>query len=118
MQAEERAHPGDGAEAGALEARGHAAAELAADFIEAIERLLVQEPHRGETRGHRHWIGVERSAVRDERLAAARIEHRHHLGAPADRADGKPATDDLAQARQVRADVEEALGAVVAEPEA
>ncbi len=84
--------------------------------IEARKGRIVEQLHRSDARTHRHRIGGERTAMRQGRLARARIEHRHDILAAADRADRKAAADDFAERGQVRIDVPDALRAAIAEP--
>ena len=68
--------------------------------VHALDRRLVERLQHGEPRGHRDGVPVERAGVADD-AATARVEHAHHVLAPADGADRKAPAERLAQADQV-----------------
>src|SRR6478736_5926207 len=83
--------------------------------IEARKGRVVEQFHRGDACAHRYWIGGERAAMRQRRLARARVEHRHDVLVAADRADRKTAANDFSERGQIGIDIPDALRAAIAE---
>ena len=101
----------------AAEQGGDCFKERAGDLIQPgiPLRMLRQQIQLGQPRGHGHRVAAEGSGLIH---LAQGGDHIHHIPAAAVGAHGHTRADDLAEGGEVRADAEEALGAVDAQPEA